>query len=64
MFCENVITLIVITIFSQFFRSQFLIDQKKKKKFLVHNIFTLISQKIIGKLLLMDKKVISVVSLF
>ena len=62
MFCENVVTLIVITIFSQLLRSQFLINQIKKMP--SHNFFTLISQKIIGKLLLMDKKVISVVSPF
>ena len=63
MFCKSVVTLVVITIFLQLLRSQFLIDQIKKK-FLVHNIFTLISQQIIGKLLLMDKKVILVVDSF
>ena len=31
MLYENVVTLVVITIFSQLFRSQFLINQKKKK---------------------------------
>ena len=63
MFCENVVTLVVITTFSQLLRSRFLIDQIKNCK--VHNIFTLISQQIItSKLLLMDKKVISVVGPF
>ena len=31
MFCENIVKLVVIIIFSQLLRSQFLIDQKKKK---------------------------------
>ena len=63
MFYENVVTFVVITIFSQLLRSQFLINQIKKYQ--VHNIFTLILQQIInGKLLLMDKKVISIVSPF
>jgi len=30
MFCENVVSLVVITKFSQLLRSQFLIDQIKK----------------------------------
>ena len=34
MFCENIVKLVVITIFSQLLRSQFLIDQIKKKKML------------------------------
>ena len=52
MFKKNVTTLIVITIFSQLLKSQFLIYQIKKWQ--IHNILTLISQQIIGKLLLMD----------
>ena len=46
MFWENVTTLIIITIFSQLLRSQFLIDQIKKC--LVHNILTLISTVLKG----------------
>ena len=45
-FWENVTTLIIITIFSQLLRSQFLIDQIKKC--LVHNILTLISTVLKG----------------
>ena len=52
MFKKNVTTLIIITIFSQLLKSQFLIYQIKKWQ--IHNILTLISQQIIGKLLLMD----------
>ena len=63
MYCKNVVKLVII-IFSQLPRSQFLIDQIKKMR-KVHNIFTLISQQIIiSKLLLMDKKIISVVGPF
>ena len=55
MYCENIVTLVII-IFLQLLRSQFLIDQIKKM-LKVYNIFTLISQQIISsKLLLIDKK--------
>ena len=62
---------IFIAIFSQFSRSQFLIDQIKKCQvhkiftliFLVYKIFTLILQQIIGGKL-MDKEVKSIMGPF
>ena len=63
MCCENVVTFVMI-IFSQLPRSRFLIDQIKKNAKspqYFHINFTTITS---SKLLMMDKKIISVVGPF